>query len=38
MATLAERIAATTQLAPGPVNAALALFDDGATVPFVARY
>jgi protein Tex len=34
----AERIAGELSLAPAQVAAALALFDDGATVPFVARY
>jgi len=33
-----DRIARTLELAPGRVRAALALFDDGNTVPFVARY
>ncbi len=36
--TLASRIAAATQLPPKGVAAAVALFDEGATLPFVARY
>jgi uncharacterized protein len=36
--TLASRIATQTQLPPAGVAAAVALFDDGATLPFVARY
>lgn len=34
----AQRIAARTQLPPKSVAAAVALFDEGATLPFVARY
>jgi uncharacterized protein len=36
--SLASRIAAHTQLPPQGVAAAVALFDEGATLPFVARY
>ena len=35
---MAQRIAAELSLQPRQVAAALALFDEGATVPFVARY
>ncbi len=35
---LAQQIAAQTQLPPSGVAAAVALFDEGATLPFVARY
>ena len=38
MNTIAERIAASLGLDAAAVAATLALFDDGATVPFVARY
>ena len=31
-------IAAELDLAPGPVTATVALFDEGNTIPFVARY
>ncbi|HMQ21659.1 MAG TPA: Tex-like N-terminal domain-containing protein, partial [Planctomycetota bacterium] len=37
-ATLAERIAAELQVGAHQVDAAITLFDGGATVPFVARY
>ena len=37
-AQMAQRIAAELSLQPRQVAAALALFDEGATVPFVARY
>lgn len=36
--SLAQQIAAETQLPEEGVAAAVALFDDGATLPFVARY
>ncbi len=36
--SLAQQIAAETQLPERGVAAAVALFDDGATLPFVARY
>ena len=35
---LAQQIANQTQLPPAGVAAAVALFDEGATLPFVARY
>ena len=35
---LIERVAAELSIAPRQARAALALFDEGATVPFVARY
>ncbi|HEX6132998.1 MAG TPA: Tex family protein [Longimicrobiales bacterium] len=38
MSSTAERIASELSLQPRQVVAALALFDGGATVPFVARY
>jgi uncharacterized protein len=36
--SLSQQIAARTQLPPRGVAAAVALFDEGATLPFVARY
>jgi len=36
--SLSQQIAARTELAPQSVAAAVALFDEGATLPFVARY
>lgn len=36
--TIAQQIAQQTQLPPAGVAAAVALFDEGATLPFVARY
>jgi len=36
--SLSPQIAAKTQLPPASVAAAVALFDEGATLPFVARY
>ncbi len=36
--SISEQIAARTQLPPRGVAAAVALFDEGATLPFVARY
>ncbi|HEX2166546.1 MAG TPA: Tex-like N-terminal domain-containing protein, partial [Longimicrobiales bacterium] len=38
MSSTAQRIATELSLQPRQVAAALALFDEGATVPFVARY
>src|SRR5690349_6083115 len=35
---LAEKIAKELRLRPGQVASALSLFDEGSTIPFVARY
>ena len=35
---LIDRVAAELNVAPRQARAALVLFDEGATVPFVARY
>lgn len=38
MATIEQQIAAEIQAAPAQIEAAIALIDEGATVPFIARY